>query len=172
MSWSRDPAVQQGCLRPGPLGPVLPLPSLLCPIVSLTPSLGLVTAGGPWASLRLVLCLCLLHLLFLPGSETVTFMPEKQPQAGEHSEQGASLPSRPATPCGSKSALDCQPRHSEALQSVALGKDKAGACHPSPPSTAQDFGTTKIYIYIFILGGVEKKAAPIVGPTQWQLLVP
>ena len=30
-----------------------------------------------------------------------------------------------------------------------------------------------IYICIYILGeGIEKKAAPILGPIQWQLLVP
>ena len=30
---------------------------------------------------------------------------------------------------------------------------------------------THIYIFIFV-GGVEKKVAPILGPIQWQLLVP
>ena len=30
---------------------------------------------------------------------------------------------------------------------------------------------TQIYIFIFV-GVVEKKVAPILGPIQWQLLVP
>lgn len=48
-------------------------------------------------------------------------------------------------------------------------------CHPFPPSTAQDLGPQgeKKNLYFYIGGeGVEKKVAPILDPTQWQLLVP
>lgn len=38
-------------------------------------------------------------------------------------------------------------------------------CHPFPPSTAQDFGTTKISIFLYQGEGVEKKAA-----LYWALL--
>lgn len=70
MSRSRDPAQHQGCLGLGPHGPTLPLPFLF-PVVSLTPSPGLVTAGGPWANLRFVLSLSLPQSLFLPGSDAL-----------------------------------------------------------------------------------------------------
>lgn len=75
MSQSRDPAPYHGCLRLGPHGPALPLPFLLFPVVCLTPSPGFVTVGGPWAKLRFVLSLNLLHSLFLLGSEALTFTP-------------------------------------------------------------------------------------------------
>ena len=64
-----------GCLRPGPHGPAPPPPFLLFPVVCLTPSLGFVIVGGPWAKPRFVLSLNLPHSLFLPGSDALTFKP-------------------------------------------------------------------------------------------------
>lgn len=64
---------------------------------------------------------------------------------------------------------------SEALQNITLRQNKQGpASLPSLHSTR--FWDHKIYIYISIFlywgEGVEKKAAPILGPIQWQLLAP
>lgn len=161
-----------GCLRPGPHGPALPLPFLLFPVVYLTPSPGLVTTGGPWANLRFVLSRNLPHSLFLPGSDALTFVPRIEPQDGEHSEKCASPLPELLIPCDNRNSLECQPHCSEALQSITLKQDKAELCHPFPPSTAQDLGPQEKKSIFLYWVGVEKKAAPILGPTQWQLLVP
>lgn len=69
-----------------------------------------------------------------------------------------------------------RPGMPEAPQSLTLRQGTLGTCHPSPPSTAQEFGTTKKYNYIFILEGhwgeVGRKQPLTLGPSQWQLLVP
>lgn len=155
MSRSRDPALHQGCLRLGPHGPTLPLPFLLFPVVYLTPSLGLVTAGGPWANLRFVLSLNLPHSLFLLGSDALTFMPRIQPQDGEHSEKCASSLPQLLIPCDNYNSLECHPHCSEALQSITLRQDKAGNVPRLPSLHSTRFWDHKKKNLYFYIGGRE-----------------